>query len=69
MIDIQKVTQNLDKNITPHKMRSTCAMKTYTKTGDIYLTAQQLGHKSLRNTTIYAKATEEMRREVAALLD
>jgi len=57
------------KHITPHKMRSTCAMKLYDKTGDIYLTAQQLGHANVKNTMIYAKATEEKRRMAADLLD
>ena len=62
-------TEELDKHITPHKMRSTCAMKLYDKTGDIYLTAQQLGHANVKNTMIYAKATEEKRRMAADLLD
>ena len=39
------------------------------KTGDIYLTAQQLGHKSLRNTMIYAKSKEDKRRYAASILD
>lgn len=59
----------IGKHITPHKMRSTCAMKLYNKTGDIYLTAQQLGHKNIKNTMIYAKATDEKRRMAAELLD
>jgi integrase/recombinase XerC len=66
---IQAASQNIDKHITPHKMRSTCAMKLYNKTGDIYLTAQQLGHKNIKNTMIYAKSTEEKRREAALILD
>ena len=66
---IQKATQDFDKHITPHKMRSTCAMKLYNKTGDIYLTAEQLGHKNLRNTMKYAKASEEKRKDAALLLD
>ena len=39
------------------------------KTGDIYLTAQQLGHADIRNTMIYAKATEEKQKLAAELLD
>lgn len=66
---IHNASKGIDKHITPHKMRSTCAMKLYGKTGDIYLTAQQLGHANIANTMIYAKATDERRREAAALLD
>lgn len=66
---IHNTSVGIDKHITPHKMRSTCAMKLYDKTGDIYLTAQQLGHASIANTKKYAKATEDKRREAAALLD
>lgn len=66
---IHNASKGMEKHITPHKMRSTCAMKLYDKTGDIYLTAQQLGHANISNTMIYAKATEEKRREAALLLD
>ena len=66
---IHNASKGINKHITPHKMRSTCAMKLYEKTGDIYLTAQQLGHANISNTMIYAKATEEKRREAAAILD
>lgn len=66
---IHNAADGIDKHITPHKMRSTCAMNLYEKTGDIYLTAQQLGHENIQNTMIYAKATEGKRREAAELLD
>ena len=66
---IHNAAKGIDKHITPHKMRSTCAMRLYEKTGDIYLTAQQLGHENISNTMKYAKATEERRREAAELLD
>ena len=66
---LKKETSGLDKHITPHKMRSTCAMNLYDKTGDIYLVAEQLGHKNIKNTMIYAEATEEKRRQAAEILD
>lgn len=66
---IHNASKGIDKHITPHKMRSTCAMKLYDKTHDIYLTAQQLGHANIKNTMIYARSTEERRREAAMLLD
>jgi site-specific recombinase XerD len=59
----------IEKRITPHKMRSTCAMNLYQKKGDIYLVQQQLGHKNIENTMIYAKATENQMIEAAAALD
>lgn len=66
---LSQETEKFNKHITPHKMRSTCAMRLYDKTGDIYLTAQQLGHSNIKNTMIYAKSTEEKRRRAADLLD
>lgn len=66
---IKKYTFMLGKHITPHKMRSTCAMNLYNTTGDIYLVAQQLGHKNIENTQIYAKATENKLKEAAELID
>ena len=57
------------KHITPHKLRDTCAMTTYEKYHDIYLTSEVLGHKSIENTKKYTKVTEERRREVADFLD
>ena len=59
----------INKNITPHKMRSTCGMNLYNKTGDIYLTQNILGHSNIKNTMIYVKATEEQERKAANILD
>lgn len=66
---IKRYSKGINKNITPHKMRSTCAMKLYDKTGDIYLTAQQLGHANIKNTMIYAKATEDKLKQAVDILD
>lgn len=66
---IQKHTQDLGKHITPHKMRSTCGTRLYNKTGDIYLTAKQLGHKNVKTTSIYAVPTEDKLRNAAKILD
>lgn len=66
---VSKWTNGIGKHITPHKLRSTCAMNLYEATGDIYLVAQQLGHKNIRNTQIYAKATKEKMKETANLMD
>lgn len=70
MEDIMKrVTTGIDKNITPHKMRATCATRLYEQTGDIYLVQQQLGHKSIKNTERYAKVSNERKIQAANILD
>jgi integrase/recombinase XerC len=52
----------INKNITPHKMRSTYGMNLYDKTGDIYLVQEMLGHANISNTMIYARASETKKR-------
>ena len=65
----QQLTEQLDKHITPHKMRATCATRLYENTGDIYIVQQQLGHKNIQNTQRYAKVSDEKKREAADILD
>mgnify|MGYP002622286203 CR=1 FL=1 len=60
---------DFNKRITCHKMRSTCATNTYNKTGDIYLTADVLGHKNLSNTRRYTNISANNRKKAAAILD
>lgn len=57
------------KHITAHKMRATCATMTFNKTGDIYLVANQLGHKNLSNTMRYTGIATDKKKKVAGLLD
>ena len=64
-----KYTNNINKHITPHKLRSTCATTTYKKTGDIYLTASVIGHKNIQNTRRYAMVDESERKAAALKLD
>ncbi len=66
---IKRNTYNINKNITPHKMRATCATRLYEKTGDIYLVQQQLGHSNIKNTRKYAKVNTDKMREAANILD
>jgi len=66
---MKRVTTGIDKKITPHKMRATCATRLYEQTGDIYLVQQQLGHKSIKNTERYAKVSNERRIQAANILD
>lgn len=62
---IKKYTYNIDKKITPHKLRSTAATNLYEKTGDIYLVADVLGHSNIQNTRRYAKMSNEKRKFAA----
>lgn len=62
---LQKYTYNIDKHITPHKMRSTFATNVYSVTGDIYATANALGHSSPNSTRRYTLIEDEKKREIA----
>ena len=66
---VAKYTYNIDKHITPHKLRSTCATNVYNKTGDIYLTADVLGHSNIANTRRYAQISEERKKKAAQAMD
>ena len=65
---LKKYTYNIDKKITPHKLRSTAATNLYEKTGDIYLVADVLGHKNIQNTRYYASVSTKKRTFAAAEL-
>lgn len=66
---LKKYTYNIDKKITPHKLRSTCATNVYEQTGDIYLTADILGHSNIQNTKRYASISEEKKKKAASAMD
>ena len=66
---VKKYTYNIDKHITPHKLRSTCATNFYNNTGDIYLTADVLGHSNISNTRRYAQISEERKKKAAEAMD
>lgn len=65
---LNRYTYNINKNITPHKLRSTAATNLYEKTGDIYLVADVLGHRNLKNTMRYAKVSNDKRKYAAEKL-
>lgn len=65
---LKNVTSDLDKNITPHKMRSTCATTLYSETHDIYLVSEVLGHKNISNTKRYTESSKEDKRRAADIL-
>ena len=52
--------------ISPHKLRSTYGTNLYNLTGDIYLTADALGHSDIKTTAKHYAAINEERRKQAA---
>lgn len=66
---LKKYTQNINKNITPHKLRATCATNLYKKTKDIYLVSSQLGHANIATTKIYTEVDNESTLRAAKILD
>lgn len=64
-----KYTKGMNKHITPHKLRATCATNLYKKTGDIYLVANQLGHANIATTKIYTEIDVDAKRKATNILD
>lgn len=65
----KKYTYNIDKKITPHKFRSTCATEMYKKTGDIYAVAKKLGQSNIENTKRYIQYDRKMEERAASIMD
>ena len=59
----------VDKHVTPHVMRHSCATNLYEQTGDIYLCAGQLHHSNVTTTQRYAELSNKKREQAANLLD
>jgi site-specific recombinase XerD len=66
---LQKYTQNIDKHITPHKLRATCATNLYKQTRDIYLVSHQLGHANIATTKIYTDVDNDSKQKAVQILD
>ena len=67
---IQKYTEDVvDKHVTPHVMRHSCATNLYEKTGDIYLCAKQLNHKTVATTQRYAEISRAKQQMATNILD
>jgi integrase/recombinase XerD len=54
-IAARKQTSLLQKRVTPHVLRHSCAMHTLAATGDIRKVALWLGHASIRSTETYLR--------------
>lgn len=65
---IKKYTYNIDKHITPHKLRSTCGTMVYQKTKDIYLVSNVLGHTTPAPTKRYAAIKDDTKKDMASLM-
>lgn len=61
---LHKETACLGKNITPHKMRTTCGMRTYEYSHDLNAVAKKLGHAKVETSRIYADLTEKREQEI-----
>ena len=61
---LHKETAKLGKNITPHKMRTTCGMRTYDYSHDLNAVAKKLGHSKVETSKIYADLTERREQEI-----
>lgn len=62
-------TFNIDKNITPHKLRSTCATTVYNKTKDLNLAARILGHADVNTTRRYIGVDSDQEKQAIQILD
>ena len=66
---LKKYTKDLDKHITPHSLRKSCATQAYMSGADIRTIANMLGHNSTSTTLKYAAAVDSKRDEVIENLD
>lgn len=66
---LEKYSDGLEKHVTPHVMRHTCATNLYEKTGDIYLCANQLNHRNVSTTQRYAEISKSRKAEATNILD
>lgn len=50
---LKKYTNNIDKHVTPHKLRHSYGTNLYNETGDIYAVKNAMGHENISTTQIY----------------
>lgn len=66
---VAKYTKGMDKHITPHKLRSTCATNLYKQTKDIMLVAETLGHSDVKVTKRYTAIEESTRKKAGQVMN
>lgn len=62
-------TYNIDKHITPHKLRSTCATMLYNETGDVVVASEVLGHSSIKTTQRYIKPNQDKKKKAVSFME
>ncbi len=66
---VGKYTNGVDKHISPHKLRATCATMLYGATKDLELTRRMLGHNNPRTTERYIGIDEQEKSRAINVLE
>lgn len=66
---VKYTTLALGKPKHPHRLRATCATLITTRTEDIQVAADYLGHEDINTTRRYSKVNDERRKQISRLLD
>lgn len=66
---ITKYTSELNKNITPHKLRSTAAMNLHGAGADVLTIMSVLGHENVNTTLRYVQAYDQEKQNATNVLD
>lgn len=66
---VEKYTANIDKHITPHKLRSTAATNMAANGVPIHVVQEMLGHKSIVTTKRYTAAVDTAKADAVKVLD
>jgi site-specific recombinase XerD len=59
---------SINKHITFHSARHTCAVLLLEMGADIYTVSKMLGHKELKTTQIYAKIVDKKMQEASNII-
>ena len=64
---VNKYARNItEKHITPHKLRATYGTQLYTKTGNLYMVQECMGHNSPKTTELYIRGQKNETAKTAA---
>lgn len=66
---VEKHTANINKHITPHKLRSTAATNMAANGVPIHVVQEILGHKSIVTTKRYTAAVDDAKADAVNILD
>ena len=65
---LKTYTKGINKKITPHKLRSTCATILYDNTQDIMIVKDTLGHQDVKTTMRYIGASEQRLKKSSSVM-